>query len=229
MERPGAHGSNVASDKHDRDSAGARKRWPEREPRPHDSDALRVYLDVTRAFFVGDREPADWTEQQRLVMQLSTLLGGWFAGGTPGPDTLPALRAAVAAFSLGQTATRYWAVRAVADAGHAFGTAPAEERAVVARLLSMKLGLLDTALFVLGDGADLLSKLEVFAAEPRGKHGKKGPEKVLAEVIVELCPAGALGLEASPDESDEDAIERIRLKLAQDASTFLSSIETAPK
>jgi hypothetical protein len=218
------------SKKNDTEVDVARKRWPEGSPQKYDSDALGRFVRNARAFIVGNRSPKEWTEAQHLGHQLLMLLGQTFASGPPSEGAVPKLRAAVAAFQTGHVAARYYAARAIADAGAAWPMTAERDRPRLLEETARRLGFLDTALFCLGDGEVLRSKLEQFAAEPRGKRGKKGAEKILAEVIVELCPDGALGIKPRRAKSAEDGVddvERIRKELARDVDDFLSSMNPA--
>jgi len=142
------------------------------------------------------------------------------------------LRRALEAFdgAPNRDSMRAWTVRAIAEWGerwkHADWQATDESRRLLLAQLVNELALHDDAFEELrGDSAFLIELLDVFDAEPAGKKGRKGAERILAEIIVHLTGEIVLGFKDDMEQEPEQAVDTIRKKLVKAGDEYKKRAE----
>ncbi|MEI9942184.1 MAG: hypothetical protein WDO69_33630 [Pseudomonadota bacterium] len=180
------------------------------------------------------RQAEEWSEIETLGMRLATRLQMAFQF-VPDDSYVWVLRRALDAFDRqpSMESNRAWSVRAVAEWGerwkHPDWQASDETRGRLLAQLVNELALHDTAFEELrGDSEFLVELLNMFDSEPAGKTGRKGAERILAEIVVHLS-AEVLGLKDNMELDPQQAIEAIRKKLVKAGDEYKKRAELNAK
>ncbi|HWZ91853.1 MAG TPA: hypothetical protein VNW92_23480 [Polyangiaceae bacterium] len=215
------------------------KRWespPDRWENLEEPQAAADAFLSTAYRLIGRKRPSeDWSEVERLGMRLATRLQTAFQF-VPDDSYVWVLRRALDAFDRQPTmeSSRAWSVRAVAEWGerwnHPDWQATEETRRKLVAQLVSELCLHDVAFEELrGDSAFLIELLGAFDPEPAGKAGRKGAERILAEIILRVGADTVLGLKDDMAQEPELAVETIRKKLVKAGDEYKKRAELDAK
>ena len=203
-------------------------RWDNPEE-PH--AAASAFLGAAFRLIGRNRPSVDWSEVERLGIRLATRLQVAFQF-VPDDEYVWVLRRALDAFDRNPSiaSSRAWSVRAVAEWGekwrHPDWQVSDETRGRLLSQLVNELALHDEAFEELrGDSAFLTELLDVFDSEPAGKTGRKGAERILAEIIVHLSAEAVLGLKDDMEHESDQAVETIRKKLVKAGDEYKKRAE----
>jgi len=185
---------------------------------------------------IGRKRPSeDWSEVERLGMRLTTRLQTAFQF-VPDDSYVWVLRRALDAFDRqpSMESNRAWSVRAIAEWGerwqHPDWQATEETRGRLVSQLVNELCVHDAAFEELrGDSAFLIELLDAFDGEPAGKAGRKGAERILAEIILRVSADTVLGLKDDMAQERERALETIRKKLVKAGDEYKKRAELNAK
>lgn len=181
---------------------------------------------ATRLYIGRGRLSSEWTEAERLAIELVSHVGLNFLHGSP-DELAGALRKALKLFPVGPATDapvskrRAWCVRAIHEHGARWNLAETEaQKGFVVHSLARELASYDDRFEVLRQdqqaSAELRECLRLYT--PQRANGRKTADRILAE----LCwDHGALGFEPREGEADEDSVERMRKRIGNDVDAYL--------
>jgi hypothetical protein len=190
--------------------------------------AAEVFLSASSNLILRGKPTEDCSDVELLGWRLAIRLQMAFQG-VPDDSYARTLRRALEAFDgdQGIEVTRAWCVRAVAEWAEKWRQpdwqATDETRALLLKQFVNELVCHDDAFeTVRGDADYLAQQLNSWDPAPRFKTGKKGSEKILAEIIVDRCEGKVLGFADDMSVEAVDAAETIRGKLADGLDAYLA-------
>lgn len=166
------------------------------------------------------KPPQSWTDDEAAAMRIIAQIAGLYQFH-PDASAVQAIRKALAMLEKPDTlqARRAHCVDVVAEWGekwhHPEWQASDDTRALLIKQAIDELTFWEPEFVWLQQYPDALtSRLDEYSSSPAGRPGAKGAERILAELIA--VEGDALGLAPREDESEEDAVERVRKKLVSD-------------